>query len=374
VKHDLLESRFPDGLGSGPACSGSCDGSSIVQPLALTLGEPAGIGPDLALAIWRRRAELDIPAFYIVGDPVFLGRRAAQLGLDVPIGTVTPASAAATFRSALPVLPLDIAVTAEPGLPDRSSAPAAVASIRRAVADVMAGSAAAIVTNPVAKNVLYNWGFAEPGHTEFLATLVQEATGKVLRPVMLLWSPELAVVPVTIHLPLREIFKQLSSELVVETGRIVARDLVTRFKLTRPRLAIAGLNPHAGEAGTLGEEDRAIVAPAVARLLAEGIDARGPLPADSMFHEKARATYDAALCMYHDQALIPIKTLAFDHAVNVTLGLPFVRTSPDHGTAFDIAATGRADPTSLIAALRLAARLAAATPTSAARAAPLAAS
>ena len=222
----------------------------------------------------------------------------------------------------------------------------------------MAGEATAVVTNPVAKNVLYSWGFAEPGHTEFLAKLVQEATGKVLRPVMMLWSPELAVVPVTIHLPLREIFEQLSTDLIVETGRIVARDLQARFDLLRPRLAIAGLNPHAGEEGTLGEEDRTIVAPAVTRLKSEGIDARGPIPADSMFHEQARATYDAALCMYHDQALIPIKTLAFDHAVNVTLGLPFVRTSPDHGTAFDIAGTGRADPASLIAALRLAARLA----------------
>ena len=329
-----------------------------MQPLALTLGEPAGIGPDLALAIWRRRAEFDIPPFYIVADPDFVGRRAARLGLDVVIAIATPQSATATFRSALPVVPLDIAVSAEPGRPDRSSAPAAVASIRRAVADVMAGSAAAVVTNPVAKNVLYHWGFAEPGHTEFLATLVREATGKPVRPVMMLWSPELAVVPVTIHLPLKDIFKQLSSELVVETGRIVARDLAARFSIAHPRLAIAGLNPHAGEEGTLGEEDRAIVAPAVARLVADGIDARGPLPADSMFHQQARATYDAALCMYHDQALIPIKTLAFDHAVNVTLGLPFVRTSPDHGTAFDIAGTGTADPTSLIAALRLAARLA----------------
>jgi 4-hydroxythreonine-4-phosphate dehydrogenase len=278
--------------------------------------------------------------------------------LDVPVATVTPRTAAAAFGSALPVVAIDVPVTAAPGRPDRSSAPAAVASIRRAVADVMAGSAAAIVTNPVAKNVLYNWGFAEPGHTEFLATLVHEATGKTLRPVMMLWSPELAVVPVTIHLPLKEIFKQLSVELVVDTGRIVARDLAKRFGLPHPRLAIAGLNPHAGEAGTLGEEDGAIVAPAVARLVADGIDARGPLPADSLFHAQARATYDVALCMYHDQALIPIKTLAFDHAVNVTLGLPFVRTSPDHGTAFDIAGTGRADPTSLVAALRLAARLA----------------
>jgi 4-hydroxythreonine-4-phosphate dehydrogenase len=330
----------------------------IVQPLALTLGEPAGIGPDLALSVWRQRKELGIPAFYVIGDPDFLARRAILLGIDVPISTVTPRAAAATFASALPVVTVDVDVSAEPGRPDRSSAPAAVASIRRAVADVIAGEATAVVTNPVAKNVLYSWGFAEPGHTEFLARLVQEATGKVLRPVMMLWSPELAVVPVTIHLPLKEIFEQLSTDLIVETGRIVAHDLLARFNLPQPRLAVAGLNPHAGEEGTLGEEDRNIVAPAVTRLISEGIDARGPIPADSMFHEQARATYDAALCMYHDQALIPIKTLAFDHAVNVTLGLPFVRTSPDHGTAFDIAGTGRADPASLIAALRLAARLA----------------
>ncbi len=341
-----------------------------MQPLALTLGEPAGIGPDLALAIWQRRAELDLPPFYIIAEPDFLRRRAARLGLSIPIEDATAATAAATFRSALPVASLGSPISAEPGKPDRSSAPAAIAAIRRGVADVMAGAAAAIVTNPVAKNVLYNSGFAEPGHTEFLAKLAQEASGKTLRPVMMLWSPELAVVPVTIHLPLREIFEQLSIELIVETGRIVARDLRKRFGISRPRLAIAGLNPHAGEAGTLGEEDRTIVAPAVAALVSEDFDARGPLPADSMFHEAARASYDAALCMYHDQALIPIKTLAFDHAVNVTLGLPFVRTSPDHGTAFDIAGTGTADPASLIAALRLAARLAAPAGVSVAAAVP----
>ncbi len=331
-----------------------------MQPLALTLGEPAGIGPDLALAIWHRRAEFDIPQFYVVGDPAFLARRAAALGLQVPVAAVSAKEAAAAFPSALPVVALGIDVSTEPGRPDQASAPAAIASIRRAVADVLGGLAAAIVTNPVAKNILYNSGFAEPGHTEFLAVLLREATGKTQKPVMMLWSPELAVVPVTIHLPLREVFGQLSSSLIVETGRIVARDLARRFCIARPRLIVAGLNPHAGEGGALGEEDRAIVAPAVAQLAAEGIDARGPLPADSLFNERARASYDAALCMYHDQALIPIKTLAFDHAVNVTLGLPFVRTSPDHGTAFDIAGTGTADPTSLVAALRLAARLAAA--------------
>jgi 4-hydroxythreonine-4-phosphate dehydrogenase len=331
-----------------------------VQPLALTLGEPAGIGPDLALAVWHRRAELGIPAFYIVADPDFLRRRAQRLGLVVPISIGAPSSAAAEFAARLPVVALDVETSAEPGRPDRTSAPAAIASIRRAVSDVMAGSASAVVTNPIAKNVLYKSGFAEPGHTEFLATLVREATGKSLHPVMLLWAPELAVVPVTIHLPLREIFDRLTTQLIVDTGRIVARDLRTRFRIARPRLAVAGLNPHAGEQGALGTEDGAIVAPAVARLVADGIDAKGPLPADSLFHQAARATYDAALCMYHDQALIPIKTLAFDHAVNVTLGLPFARTSPDHGTAFDIAGTGKADPASLVAALRLAARMAAA--------------
>jgi len=259
-------------------------------------------------------------------------------------------------------------VSAEPGQPDRSSAPAAIAAIRRAVADVAAGAAAAIVTNPVAKNVLYRSGFAEPGHTEFLAKLSEEVTGVPVHPVMMLWSPELAVVPVTIHLPLREIVARLTADLVAATGRIVARDLRERFGIARPRLAVAGLNPHAGEEGALGDEDLTVVRPAVERLKAEGIDARGPLPADTLFHQAARASYDAVLAMYHDQALIPIKTLAFDHAVNVTLGLPFVRTSPDHGTAFDIAGTGRADPGSLIAALALAARLSsAAAPASRAR-------
>ena len=329
-------------------------------PLALTLGEPAGIGPDITLAVWQRRDELALPPFYLLADPDFLARRAQQLGLDVPLCVVEPDAAAKIFPTALPVVALAERVTAEPGQPDQSSGPAAIASIRRAVADVFAGRAHAVVTNPVAKAVLYRTGFAEPGHTEFLAKLAQEATGRTAHPVMMLWSPELAVVPVTIHLPVREVPQRLTADLIVETGRIVARGLRERFGIARPRLALAGLNPHAGEDGSLGEEDAAVVAPAVERLRREGIDARGPLPADTMFHAAARRTYDAALAMYHDQALIPIKTLAFDHAVNVTLGLPFVRTSPDHGTAFDIAGSGRANPASLVAALKLAARLVAA--------------
>jgi 4-hydroxythreonine-4-phosphate dehydrogenase len=334
----------------------------VTRVLALTLGEPAGIGPDITIAIWRRRAELSLPPFYLIGDPAFLARRAERIGAPVPIETVEPAQAAAAFAHALPVVDLHMRVSAEPGRPDASSAPAAIGAIRRAVTDVLAGAARAVVTNPVAKNVLYEYGFVEPGHTEFLARLAAEASGISAHPVMMLWSPELAVVPVTIHLPLAEVPARLDRELIIDTGRIVARDLATRFGIARPRLAVAGLNPHAGENGALGNEDAAIVRPAVDQLVAEGIAARGPIPADTMFHEGARATYDAALAMYHDQALIPIKTLAFDHAVNVTLGLPFVRTSPDHGTAFDIAGTGRADPSSLIAAIRLAARLAAREP------------
>jgi 4-hydroxythreonine-4-phosphate dehydrogenase len=330
----------------------------MTGPLALTLGEPAGIGPDITLAAWLKRAEFGLPPFYVVGDADFLKRRADRLGLKVPVREIDPEETRAVFAAALPVVPLDERVTAEPAHPDASSAPAAVASIRRAVAAVLAGRAHAVVTNPIAKSVLYRNGFAEPGHTEYLAKLAQAHTGKAVQPVMMLWSPDLAVVPVTIHLPVRDVPGALTTELIVSTGRIVARDLEVRFGIVLPRLAVAGLNPHAGEDGTLGEEDLAVVAPAIARLRAEGIDARGPLPADTMFHAAARKSYDVALAMYHDQALIPIKTLAFDHAVNVTLGLPFVRTSPDHGTAFDIAGTGRASPASLVAALKLAARLA----------------
>jgi 4-hydroxythreonine-4-phosphate dehydrogenase len=234
-------------------------------------------------------------------------------------------------------------------------------SIRQAVGDVMAGRAAAVITNPIAKSVLYRAGFRHPGHTEFLAELAATES-HTPQPVMMLWSPALVVVPVTIHLSLHEAVARLSSDLIVTTARIVVAALQARFGLANPRLAVSGLNPHAGEDGSLGTEDRTIVAPAVEILRGEGIEIRGPLPADTMFHDAARKTYDCAICMYHDQALIPVKTLAFEDAVNVTLGLPFIRTSPDHGTAFDIAGTGKADPSSLIAALRLAARMAAAQP------------
>ncbi len=331
------------------------------KPLALTSGEPAGIGPDIALAAWLRRDELKLPPFYLLGDREFLAERAHRLGLAVELADASPEEALGTFARALPVVPSGKPATARPGTPDATSADAALSSIRRAVADVMAGKAAAVVTNPIAKNVLYRAGFGHPGHTEFLAELAAK-NGVAPQPVMMLWSPALAVVPVTIHLSLREALALLTTDLIVSTARIVVADMKARFGLARPRLAISGLNPHAGEDGTLGTEDIEIVAPAVEILRAEGVDVRGPLPADTLFHKAARATYDCAICMYHDQALIPIKTIAFDDAVNVTLGLPFVRTSPDHGTAFDIAGTGRANPSSLIAALRLAARMAATKP------------
>jgi 4-hydroxythreonine-4-phosphate dehydrogenase len=332
------------------------------RPLAVTLGEPAGIGLEITLMAWQRRRALGLAPFYLIADAGYVAQRARLIGADVKIAEVQPAGAVEAFDKSLPVAPLGEKITAAPGRPDATSGPAAIASIRRAVEDVLKGAAAAVVTNPIAKDVMYEAGFTDPGHTEYLARLAQQATGKPVQPVMLLWSDDLAVVPVTIHVPLKDAPRLLTTALIVETGRIVAREMTSRFGVAKPRLALTGLNPHAGENGTIGNEEAGVIAPAIARLAAEGIDARGPLPADTLFHAAARKTYDVALCMYHDQALIPVKMLSFDRAVNVTLGLPFVRTSPDHGTAFDIAGSGRANPGSLIAALQLAARLTQRTP------------
>jgi 4-hydroxythreonine-4-phosphate dehydrogenase len=333
----------------------------MVKPLALTSGEPAGIGPDITIKAWLRRNELKLPAFYLLGDPDFLGHRAKVLGLDLRLAEVRAEEACDAFADALPVVAIGHPATAQPGIPDGTSAEAAMASIRQAVGDVIAGRASAVVTNPIAKSVLYRAGFRHPGHTEYLAELAA-TDGRSPQPVMMLWSPALVVVPVTIHVSLRDAIAQLSTDLIVTTARIVVAALKARFGVAHPRLAVSALNPHAGEDGSLGTEDKTIVAPAIDILRGEGIAIRGPLPADTMFHEAARKTYDCAICMYHDQALIPVKTLAFEDAVNVTLGLPFIRTSPDHGTAFDIAGTGKANPASLIAALRLAARMATAQP------------
>ncbi|MEW5421823.1 4-hydroxythreonine-4-phosphate dehydrogenase PdxA [Amorphus sp. 3PC139-8] len=330
-----------------------------LSPLAITLGEPAGIGPDLILEAWRQRAEADLPPFFVVGDPHFLARRAAQLALDVTIESCRVDEAPDVFAAALPVVETGHAVQGAPGSPDSTDAPAIIASIDEAVSAVHDGAARAVVTSPIHKKTLYAAGFAHPGHTEYLGELADSLFGGSATPIMMLAGPSLRTVPVTVHIPLKDVPSHLTTEKIVTTGQIVAADLTTRFGIDTPRLAITGLNPHAGEGGSLGTEDETIVAPAVVALREKGVDARGPLPADALFSERARAGYDAALAMYHDQALIPVKTIAFDETVNVTLGLPFVRTSPDHGTAFDLAASGKARPESFLAAIAMADRLSA---------------
>jgi 4-hydroxythreonine-4-phosphate dehydrogenase len=326
-----------------------------VRPIAVTMGEPAGIGPELAAMAWLRRAEL--PTFFVRADPALIRDRALAAGLDVNVVEVEPGDADSLFERGLPVVPLVKRCLSTPGLATVETAPAVIESIEGSVADVREGRARAVVTAPIMKDVLYRAGFHHPGHTEYLGELALRHWGAASVPVMMIWSELLAVVPVTIHVPLREVPRLLTEELIVTTAAIVARDLAARFGLRAPRLALSGLNPHAGENGALGSEDEEVIAPAVARLRSAGIDAVGPLPADTMFHERARKGYDVAICMYHDQALAPAKALAFDEAVNVTLGLPFVRTSPDHGTAFELAGTGRANPASFIASLKLADRL-----------------
>lgn len=322
-------------------------------PLAVTMGEPAGIGAEIVLKAWQARRKL--PPFFLIDDPERLTALARRLRWTIPIVEIAaPADAGDAFQRGLPVLPEPLPQTVEPGRPDPRNAPAVLSSIRRAVELTRRGEAAAIVTNPINKGVLYGAGFEHPGHTEFLA----ELAGGGLTPVMMLVGGGLRVVPVTIHISLRQALGALDTDLIVKISRIAAEALRHDFAIARPRLAVAGLNPHAGEDGTLGREDIEIILPAVERLRAEGIDATDPMPPDTMFHAAARARYDAAICMYHDQALIPLKTLDFERGVNVTLGLPFVRTSPDHGTAFGIAGTGTANEASLVASLLLADMLA----------------
>lgn len=327
----------------------------MTLPLALTMGEPAGIGGEITLQAWLRRGE-QVPVFYAIDDPERLKALAGRLGWAVPVWAIeTAAEAEAVFAAALPVLSVGGAVRATPGKPELADAALVLRAVDTAVGDARAGRAAAVVTNPINKEALYRAGFRHPGHTEYLAELAGVREGAV----MMLAAPELRVVPVTIHLALKEAVAALTTEAIVHAGRVTDAALKHDFGIAAPRLAVAGLNPHAGEGGSLGSEDRDIVAPAIAALRKDGIDARGPLAADTMFHAAARRGYDAALCMYHDQALIPIKTIDFDGGVNVTLGLPFIRTSPDHGTGFDIAGSGKARPDSLIAALKLAAAMAA---------------
>jgi 4-hydroxythreonine-4-phosphate dehydrogenase len=319
-----------------------------MQPLALTMGEPAGIGAEIAAGAWAALRGTG-PAFFLIDD--------ATRAFAAPVQAIAaPEEAAAIFPHALPVLHRPLPAVPVPGRLDPANAGAVIAAISEAVALTRAGRAGGVVTNPIQKSVLTAAGFPHPGHTEYLG----EIAGTGVPPVMMLASDDLRVVPVTVHEALAKAIARLTPAMIVGTARITARALREEFGIAQPRLAVAGLNPHAGEAGTMGREDIEIVAPAVATLRAEGIDARGPLPPDTMFTALARPTYDAAICLYHDQALIPIKTLDMAGGVNVTLGLSIVRTSPDHGTALDIAGTGRADPSSLVAAIRMAARMAAA--------------
>ena len=298
------------------------------------MGEPAGIGPEVAVVAFNKLGgHIGDHALKLVGDPEIFGN-------DIPADAIirTKASARRT-----------------PGKPDRANAAAVTEAIEIAVTQCLEGKAAAVVTAPINKAVLADAGFSFPGHTEYLAYLTSAK-----RSVMMLASDTLRVVPLTIHMPIEQVPRMIATDDIVETGEVILAALKRDFGIASPRLAVAGLNPHAGEAGIMGREDAEIVAPAVEQLKALGYDVRGPLSADTLFHAEARAHYDAALCMYHDQALIPIKTLSFWDGVNVTLGLPIVRTSPDHGTAFDIAGTGKADARSMIAAIRMAADIASA--------------
>ena len=322
---------------------------SSAAPLAVTMGEPAGVGGELSLKAWlARRAKGR--AFFVIDSPGRLADLAGKLGIEVPVQEISePRAATAVFANALPVLSVRLAASTRPGHPDPANAAATIEAIERATQYALDGKVAGIVTNPIQKKTLQDAGFRHPGHTEFLA----ELAGGV-EVAMMLACPELRVVPVTIHLSLADAVRALDGEAIVRTGRVAAEGLRTLFGIDRPRIAVAALNPHAGEQGAMGDEERRVIAPAIEALRREGIDARGPAPADTLFHAAARPGYDVALCMYHDQALIPLKTIDFAGGVNVTLGLPFVRTSPDHGTALDIAGTGRADPASLLAAIGMA--------------------
>jgi 4-hydroxythreonine-4-phosphate dehydrogenase len=332
-------------------------------PLVLSMGEPAGVGPDLILAVAKLLPSRALPSLLVTGDHDIIAARCKALGEApeqrfVRCDNANDLGAVLAGGDRLPVLQtVPCAAPTKAGHPDPANAASVIDSIETGVSLIHQGQAAGLVTNPIQKETLYAAGFSFPGHTEFLADLGTRLFGARACPVMLIHTPELSTVPVTIHIPIAEVAASLTTQRIVETCRITAHDLAKRLGVPQPRLAIAGLNPHAGEGGQIGVEDRDIVAPAIEILKAEGIDARGPLPADTMFHAAARKTYDVAICMYHDQALIPAKTLGFDVGVNTTLGLPFIRTSPDHGTALDIAGSGRARPDSLLAALHLAARM-----------------
>ncbi len=324
-------------------------------PVAITMGEPAGIGGEIIIKSWLARAEHGLPPFFLLDDASRLSALAQSLGWSVPIVEIGEAAETVLqFDQALPVLAHPLNRKSVPGRPDPGNGPAVIGSIHRAVELCLDGQASALVTNPIQKESLYAAGMKHPGQTELIAEMSGGDT-----PVMMLACPELRTVPVTIHQRLAQAISDLTSDTILTTCRITLAALEQDFGIANPRLAVAGLNPHAGEGGYLGHEDAAIVLPAVEALQGQGARVQGPLPADTLFHPRARARYDAAICMYHDQALIPIKTIGFDLGVNITLGLPIVRTSPDHGTALDLAGTGNASPLSMIEAIRTAADIAA---------------
>ncbi len=324
-------------------------------PIALTMGEPAGIGGELSIKAWHRHRR-NLTPFYLLDDPDRITALSEAMGTPITAGVISePAEAAAIFADRLPVLPVSLPAPVVSGQLNTANIAAVQSSIEIAVRHVENGAAAAMVTNPIHKEALYNAGFAHPGHTEYLAAL----TGFEGEPVMMLATEALRVVTVTRHISLANALRLLSPELIIETVETVHLSLCRDFAVPDPRIAVAALNPHSGEGGAMGLEEKEIIVPAIEILQARGIRVTGPHPADTLFHEKARAGYDAAVCMYHDQALIPIKTIDFDRAVNITLGLPFIRTSPDHGTALDIAGTGTARESSLVAALALARKIAA---------------
>lgn len=319
--------------------------------LAVTMGDPASISGELTLAAWRDRTSSALPSFVAIDSVERLEAVNRQLGWNVPlVGVASVAEAETCFHEALPVLPMTLPGTVTLGQANPENAAAVVDSIEKAVKLAMAGDVAGIVTQPVHKATLYGSGFSFPGHTEFLAYLTTAAKPSI----MMLAGAGLRVVPLTIHEPLAKAIARLDAPMIVETSLRVAEALRQDFGIAKPRLALAGLNPHAGEDGAMGDEEIRFIRPAADQLRGMGVDVWGPLAPDSMFHPAARAQYDAAICLYHDQGLIPLKTIAFDEGVNITLGLSIVRTSPDHGTAFDIAGTGKANPTSFFAALRMA--------------------
>ncbi|WDR03585.1 4-hydroxythreonine-4-phosphate dehydrogenase PdxA [Devosia algicola] len=323
------------------------------KPLAISMGEPAGIGPDLILQLYENRAKNELPPFCLFGNAEFLQARAKRLGLGLNIASTSVAEAGKTFADALPVVSIAGLISDSPGKASALTGKVVIGAIEQAVAAVQTGTCRALVTAPIHKAALYHAGFKHPGHTEFLAYLCAKGS-KERRPVMMLAHNDLRVIPVTIHTPIKDVPSQLTRASIVETVTAAHYDLRLRFGIGQPRIAVAGLNPHAGESGNIGSEETDIIGPAIDQLRYAGINVEGPFPADTLFYPRHWRRYDVIIAMYHDQALIPIKTVAFEEAVNVTLGLPIVRTSPDHGTAFELAGTGRGSTRSLLAAIRMA--------------------